>query len=145
VNRTSLSFRAAWRTRSSSLDTLTPALRPGRVSLAAFPSAGRLSSTTPATADAALFGGFSGTTRPSDFPRSCIKDFPPQRSPHGPPPADMPPREPQWAGHHRPARATMGPLGSRTWRLHACTGSQTARGPPATRDNATDDVAFRLG
>jgi hypothetical protein len=38
VNRACLSFRAAWRTRSRSLDTPSPALRPGHVSLAVFPS-----------------------------------------------------------------------------------------------------------
>ena len=60
MNRTSLSFRATWRTRSSSLDTPCPALGPGRVSLAAFPLAGRLPSTTSAPASRGLFGGFAG-------------------------------------------------------------------------------------
>ena len=57
VNRASLSLRATWRTRSSSLDTPCPALRPGRDSLAAFPSARPLSSTASAAASTALFGG----------------------------------------------------------------------------------------
>ena len=43
-----------------------------------FPLAGPLSS--PASAAAALFGGFAGTTGPSDFPRSFIPGLPPQRS-----------------------------------------------------------------
>jgi hypothetical protein len=38
----------------------------------------------------------------------------------------------------------MGPPGSRAWRFRACTGSQTARGPPTARASAADDVAFRL-
>ena len=31
-----------------------------------------------------MFGGFDGTTGPSDFPRSCIEGLPPQRSPRDP-------------------------------------------------------------
>lgn len=77
MNRASLSFRATWRTRSSSLDALNPALSPGRVLPVAFPSAGPLPSTTSATASAALFGGFAGTTEPSEFPRSSIKGLRP--------------------------------------------------------------------
>src|SRR5450759_4053825 len=42
-----------------------------------------------------------------------------------------------------PRRATAGPPGSRAWRLNACTGSLTARGPLTARDNAASDVAFR--
>jgi len=41
-------------------------------------------------------------------------------------------------------RAIMGSPGSRAWRLHACPGSPTARGPPTARDNAASSVAFRL-
>ena len=41
-------------------------------------------------------------------------------------------------------RATVGSPGSRTWRFGACSGSQTARGPLAARDNAASDMAFRL-
>src|ERR1700676_3142200 len=37
----------------------------------------------------------------------------------------------------------MGPPGSRAWRFRTCTGSLTARGPPAARDNAAGSVAFR--
>ncbi len=37
----------------------------------------------------------------------------------------------------------MGSPGSRAWRFRTCHGSRTARGPPATRDSATGDVAFR--
>jgi len=100
VNRTSLSSRATWRTRSSSLDTPSPALGPERVSLAVFPSGRPLPSTTSAPACAGLFGGFAGTTSLSDFSRSCIKGLPPKRSPHGPTSADLPPREPSRTGHH---------------------------------------------
>ena len=49
------------------------------------PLAGHLPSTTSATASAALFAGFAGTTCPSDFPSSCISGVPPQRSLSGPP------------------------------------------------------------
>src|SRR5260370_10040116 len=62
-----------------------PALRPGRVELAVFPSANLLPSTTSATGSPALFGGFAGTTRLSDFPRSFISGVPPWRSLSGPP------------------------------------------------------------
>ena len=72
MNRASLSFCATRRTRSRSLSALGPALRPERVSLAAFPSADPLPSTTSAAPPWALFGSFAGTTRSSDFPRSCI-------------------------------------------------------------------------
>ena len=60
MNRACLSFRAAWRTRSRSLDAPSPALCPGRVSLAVFPSADPLSSTTSAPGKPGLFGGFAG-------------------------------------------------------------------------------------
>src|SRR5680860_667472 len=85
VNRASLSLRAISRTRSSPLDTPVPALRPGRVVLAVFSLASPLSSTTSATADAALFGGFAGTTGLSDFPRSSISGLRPWPSLSGPP------------------------------------------------------------
>ena len=83
--RENAQFRATSRTRSSALSASVPALCPGRVLLAMFPSAGRLSSTDSAAATAALFAGFAGTTRPSDFPRSFIPGLPPQRSLGGPP------------------------------------------------------------
>jgi hypothetical protein len=107
-----------------------PALRPARVSLAVFPLTGPLPSTASAPDCSGLFGGFAGTTGPSDFPRSFIGGVPPKRSPRGP---------------HRnlPDWANMGPPGSRAWRFRACTGSSTTQGPAATRDNATTDLAFR--
>ena len=85
MNRTSLSFRATRRTRSSSLSALCPALGPERVSLAAFPLAGRLPSTTSAAPPWALFGSFTGSTRPSDCSRSSITGLRPRPSPHDPP------------------------------------------------------------
>jgi hypothetical protein len=106
VNRASLSFRAIRRTRSRSLDTPTPALSPARVSLAAFPSAGPLPSTTSAAPPWALFGSFAGTTGPSDFPRSSITGVRPKPSPHDPP-------------NHHHKRVTVGPPGSRAWRDRA--------------------------
>ena len=129
MNRASLSLRATSRTRSSPLGASCPALRPGCVVPSVFPSASPLSSA--ASAAAALFGGLAGTTGLSDFPCSCIPGLPPRRSLGGPP------------RDHR-GRASMGPPGSRAGGLRACAGSQTARGPPAARANAADDVAFRL-
>src|SRR5664279_1404125 len=75
----------ARRTRSSPLDTPDPALRPERVGLSVFPSVGRLPSTASATARTALFGGFAGTTHPSDFPCPFISGVRPQPSLSGPP------------------------------------------------------------
>jgi hypothetical protein len=47
-----------------------------------------------------------------------------------------------------PAQQEVGPMmgspGSRAWRFRTCPGSPTARGPPATRDNAASSVAFHL-
>ena len=74
----SLSLRATSRTRSSPLDTPGPALRPGRVSLAAFPLVRSLSS--PASAAAALSGRFAGTTERSDCPHPFISGLPPRRA-----------------------------------------------------------------
>src|SRR5450759_4720239 len=54
------------------VDAPIPALCPGRVLLTVFPSPSPLSSTTSATALAALFGGFAGTMGLSDFPTPFI-------------------------------------------------------------------------
>jgi hypothetical protein len=67
------------------LDAPGPALRPGRVGSSVFPSANPLPSTTSATGPPALFGGFAGTTRLSDFPRSSISGAGPWPSLSGPP------------------------------------------------------------
>jgi len=75
VNRASLSFRAAWRTRSSPLDTPCPALSPGCVALPVFPLARPLSSGASAAGCPALFGAFAGSTGLSDSPRLCISGF----------------------------------------------------------------------
>src|SRR5271154_3344643 len=83
VNRAPLSLTATCRTRSSSLDTLSPALRPGRVSPAVFPMVRSLSS--PASAAEALFSELAGTTKRSDCPSPFIPGLPPQRSLDGPP------------------------------------------------------------
>ena len=144
MNRTSLSFRATWRTRSRSLDTPSPAPRPGRVSLAVFPSGRPLPSPASATASAALFGGFAGTTGLSDFPSPSIKGLPPQRSPHGPPSIDLPPREPSRTGHHQHPRATTGSPGSRAWSSSCVPGffdragstSDSRKAPPAVLPSA---------
>src|SRR5579875_1251924 len=89
VNRTSLSFRATSRTRSSPLDTPDPALRPERVGLSVFPSASPLPSPTSATTCVALFGGFVGSTGLSDFSCSCISGVGPWPS-LSDPPGDQP-------------------------------------------------------
>src|SRR5438093_10212766 len=87
VNRASLSRTATCRTRSSAGDTPGPALRPGRAVPAVFPLADPLPSPTSAAAAsaAALFGGFAGTTGPSDCPYPFIPGLPPRRSLGGPP------------------------------------------------------------
>ena len=90
-----------------------------RVSLAVFPSGSPLPSTTSAPSRPGLFGGFAGTTGLSDFRCSFIEGVPPQRSPRGPPPADLPPREPSRTGHRQRTRASIGSPGSRAWRF-AC-------------------------
>jgi hypothetical protein len=85
VNRASLSVAATRRTRPSALSAPCPALSPERVSPAVFPLAGRLPSTASATPPWALFGSFSGSTRPSDFSRPSITGLRPWPSPHDPP------------------------------------------------------------
>ena len=85
VNRASLSVAATRRTRPRSLSAPCPALGPGRVSLVTFPLAGRLPSTPSAAPPWALFGSFTGSTRPSDFSRSSITGLRPWPSPHDPP------------------------------------------------------------
>ena len=72
------------RTRSGTCGTPDPALCPGRVVPSGFPSPRPLPST--ASAAVALFGGFVGTTRRSDFPRSYIPGVRPQPSLGGPTP-----------------------------------------------------------
>ncbi len=144
MNRTSLSFRATWRTRSRSLDTPSPALRPGRVSLAVFPLGRPLPSPASAAASAALFGGFAGNTGLSDFPWSSTKGLPPQRSPHGPTShRSATPRTIQDGASSttsgRPLDLPVLAHGAR----RTCLGSPTAQGPPATRVNAANSVAFR--
>ena len=79
-------------------DTPSPALSPARGSLDAFPLADRLPSTTSSPGRPGSFGSFAGTTRPSDFPCSCIKGLPPKRSPHGPPHRHTTPRTRQGRG-----------------------------------------------
>jgi len=77
-----------------------------------------------------LFGDFSGTMGPSDFPRSCIVGVRPKTSRRGLP--------------GNPGRANAGPPGSRARCFRTCTGSPTARGPVVPRDSGTPDVAFRI-
>jgi hypothetical protein len=105
VNRASLSVRAIRRTRPSSLGAPCPALGPGRVSLAAFPLAGRLPSTASAAPPWALFGSFTGNTRPSDFSRSSITGLRPLAFPVRPAPGPSA-RVPQLVGIFGPIRAS---------------------------------------
>ena len=131
------------RMRTSALSAPCPALSPGRVLLAAFPSRRPLPSSTSAAAIAALFGTFTGTMSLSDFPGPFIEGVPPKRSPRVPPPTDLPPREPSKTGHHRQTRATLGSPGSQHEEIAHMPGSPTPRGPLTARENAASDVAFR--
>ena len=130
MNRASLSVRAIRRTRPSSLGAPCPALRPGRVLPAAFPLADRLPSTASAAPPWALFGSFTGSTRPSDFSRSCITGLRPRPSPHDP------------TNHHH-SRVTVRPPGSQHEEITHMPGSQTPWGPLTARDSAASGVAFR--
>jgi hypothetical protein len=91
--------------------------------------AGSLPSTLSATACAALFVGFTGTTRPSDFPHSFIAGLRPQTFRRGPRVFPL---------------ANTGSPGSRSWCLRACSGPQTARGPFEPCDYGSSSVAFRF-
>jgi len=95
-----------------------------------FPLAGPLPSTASAAGFPALFGGFPGTTGPSDFPRPSITGLRPKTSRCG---LRLP-----------PPQADMGSPGSRARCFRACSGSQTARGPFASRAGDANGVAFRL-
>ena len=77
-----------------------------------------------------MFGGFSGTTGPSDFPRPFITGVHPWASRCG-----LRPLGPQ---------AVVGSPGSRARCFRTCSGSQTARAPFASRDGDALGVAFRL-
>ena len=70
VNRASLSRRATSRTRSSALDAPDPALRPGRVSPAVFPSADPLPSPASATARLCSAGSQVLRDRPTSRARA---------------------------------------------------------------------------
>jgi hypothetical protein len=94
-----------------------------------FPVASPLPSTTSAAGCPALFGGFFGTTRLSDFPRSCIIAVRPWTSRCGRRCSSSP--------------TTTGSPGSRTRCVRACTGSSTARGSDAPCAGGAPDVAFR--
>ena len=129
MNRAFPSSCATRRTRSSSPGAPIPALRPGRVSPATFPLAGPLPSPASATARA-----------------SAVRPVRHSRAVRLPPLVHL--RRTASAFPARPARrsgrrASVGHPASRAWRFRACAGSQTARGPPAPRDNAAGDVAFR--
>ena len=77
-----------------------------------------------------LFGGFAGTTGPSDFPRSFIIGVCPRTSRCG---------LPRCRG-----RANAGSPGSRARCFRACTGSATAWGSVVPRDSGSTGVAFRV-
>jgi len=104
-------------------------VRPSRSS-GEFPLASPLPSTPSATGRPALFGGFVGTTKLSDVPRSCIIAVRPWTS--------------QCGRRCSSSPATAGPPGSRTRCVRACTGSPTARGPGAPCESGASGVAFRL-
>jgi len=116
--------------RPSALDTpvrlrVRGALRSGK-----FPLASPLPSTTSATVPTALFGGFTGTIRLSDFPPLCIIGVRPWTS---------------RCGLRFPLPQTKaGPPGSRAGCFRPCIGSQAARGSHASRDIDAPVVAFRF-
>ena len=69
VNRARRSRRATSRTRCSPIDVLLRRCVRGTADGNVFPSVGRLPSTASADGqNPSLFGGFLGTTQPSDFP-----------------------------------------------------------------------------
>ena len=129
MNRASLSVAATRRTRPSPLSALCPALRPGRVSLAVFPLAGPLPSTASAAPPWALFDSFTGTTRPSDFPRSCITGLRPWPSPHDPPPPICHPAS-HMGGASSRARVTVGSPGSQHGEIARMHGFSDPAGSP---------------
>ena len=142
MNRTSLSFRATWRTRSRSLDTPSPALRPGRVSLAAFPSGRPLPPPSPppapracSTASPVIRACLTSRDRSSRDYRLSV----PLASRH--PPTCHPANHPGRGIIDQRGRPPDLPVLSMR-RSHTCTGSQTPQGPSTTRDNATDGAAF---
>jgi len=92
-----------------------------------FPLASPLSSTASAAAQAALFGSFVSTTRLCDFPCPSIIGVRP------------------WTFRCvRPLAEVTGSPGFRSRCLRTCSGSQTARGPKASRDTDASSFAFRL-
>src|SRR6266516_2423044 len=99
---------------------------------------------TPEPVDQSVAPGDHAHTRLSDSRRSFISGYGSSPSPRVPPARRHATPRSNWAGHHRRRQATVGPPGSRAWRFRACTGSQTAQGPPTTRESAANDVAFRL-
>jgi len=130
VNRCFLSRSACLTHSVERTERASPARCPERVALARVPLGPPLPSPASAAGSSALFGGFPGTTGRSDCPRSSIIGVCPWTSRCG-----LRPPRPQ---------TNAGSPGSRSRCLGTCTGSLTARGPPAPRDNAADDVAFHL-
>ena len=72
MNRISFSRLAAFRTRSSALGAPSRPCVRSALRSTDFPLATSLPSTTSAAGPPALFGGFPGTTKVSDFPSPCI-------------------------------------------------------------------------
>src|SRR5712692_2617362 len=130
VNRTFLSFPAAWRTRSSALGA------PFRLGVRdafccrRFPLARPLPSISSAAGCPALFGDFAGTIGLSDFPCPFIVGVRPWTS--------------QRVPQRHPLRANTGPPGSRARCFRTCSGSLTARDPATSRDIDAPGGAFRF-
>jgi hypothetical protein len=99
-----------------------PAQSPGRILLGRIPL-GQSPSLHRLRGRLALFGGFLGTTRLSDFPRPFITGRTPSGSRCG--------------LRHSVPQTTVGSPGSRARCFRACAGSQTAGGPVAPRDLGT--------
>ena len=75
MNRARRSRRATSRTRSRAINASSRLCVRDAAVCIVFPSVGRLPSTASAVgSDPSLFGGFFGTTRPSDFPWACMPE-----------------------------------------------------------------------
>src|SRR5438132_14276223 len=97
--------------------------------LGAFPLASPLPSTASLASGSTSFGGFAGTMGLSDFPCPCIIGVRPWTFRCG-------------LGFLRSQTDTGSP-GFRSRCLRTCSGSQTARGPKASRDTDASSLAFR--
>ena len=114
------------------------------------PLGGRLPSTASAAPPWALFGGFAGSTGPSDFSRSCITGLRPQPSPRPTERRSATPRTIR-TGHHPHPRATavgwpggISPPGSRRSRRDSLPSPGSSHQPSVGADQAPVNEEGRL-